>query len=240
MKGFGVKHLYIGSRDSWWPGVEYKWYPKFFLDNPNFRLVKRFGEAHFFEVLYVDPDLVFAEDFSSGDIEEEGWTFYVPEYLEGSGKGDVAIESGAAPGGTNSARLSARKNSGDFYWTSIAKAVYLGGGIDEEYHVEISFGLRAAEGLGLGDDVILVISDGDWQRQLYFVLPPGTGAHWKPELQVLLPQAVAWNQLDLSQLWQDIHGSSLPDSFYVQVINYDADGISNVAYFDYISISAYC
>jgi hypothetical protein len=237
MKRFGVTHLYIGSQASWWPAVEYKWYPEVFKDNPNFKLVKSYGDAYLFEVLYLDPDLVFAEDFNRPNLEEEGWMFYVPQDLEGNGQGDISIELGAAPQGTNSAKLVARKDTGEFYWTSIAKAVYLGGGTDDEYNVQISFGLRAAEGFGPHDDLMLVVSDGDWQRQVYFVVPPGVGAHWKPELQVPLPEAAAWNQLDLSQLWQDIHGSSLPASFYVQIINSDTDGVANVAHLDYIQIS---
>jgi hypothetical protein len=52
MKSFGITHVYVGSVATYWWVRAYRWNPQLFLSSPNFRLIKRIGEAYLFQVSY--------------------------------------------------------------------------------------------------------------------------------------------------------------------------------------------
>jgi hypothetical protein len=55
MKSFGITHVYVGSVATYWWVRDYRWNPQLFLSSPNFRLIKRIGEAYLFQVSYENP-----------------------------------------------------------------------------------------------------------------------------------------------------------------------------------------
>lgn len=61
MRQFSITHVYVGSKASYQWERDFKWVPRLFLDNPNLKIIKRFGEAYLFEVVYSDS--VFYDDF---------------------------------------------------------------------------------------------------------------------------------------------------------------------------------
>jgi hypothetical protein len=115
------------------------------------------------------------------------------------------------------------------------KEVRLGNDIDDTSRVHLSFCFSAVSGFGVGDELMLLVSDTEWENQVYLQTLPG--ALWGPQWQVLLPDTGQVREVDLTELWRSIHGCSLPNSFYVQVVNLDRDGVANVAHLDYIQIS---
>lgn len=52
MKSFGITHVYVGSAATYWWVRAYRWNPQLFLSSPNFRIIKRIGEAYLFQVSY--------------------------------------------------------------------------------------------------------------------------------------------------------------------------------------------
>jgi len=69
MRQFRITHVFVGSKESYWPGRDFKWDPRLFRVNPNFKLTKRFGDAYLFEFIYSDPDPVFSDDFQYTDLD---------------------------------------------------------------------------------------------------------------------------------------------------------------------------
>ncbi|NWG09262.1 MAG: hypothetical protein HXX80_02955 [Nitrososphaerales archaeon] len=52
----------------------------------------------------------------------------------------------------------------------------------------------------------------------------------------MLPQKEGYFEFNLSELWEEINDEPLPRTIFVQLDNYDFDGIANVAYMDYLQI----
>jgi hypothetical protein len=56
MQHFNITNVYVGWGSSMVNNYEYQWNPMLFLDNPNFQLVKNFGNAYLFQVNYTNPN----------------------------------------------------------------------------------------------------------------------------------------------------------------------------------------
>jgi hypothetical protein len=59
MNHFNITYVFVGSGVSAMDGGIHKWNPKLFLGNPNFKLVKNFGDAYLFQYSYTNNDAVF-------------------------------------------------------------------------------------------------------------------------------------------------------------------------------------
>jgi hypothetical protein len=55
MKHLNITDIYVGSGVSAFDDYEYQWNPKLLLGNPNFKLLKNFGNAYLFQFNYTDP-----------------------------------------------------------------------------------------------------------------------------------------------------------------------------------------
>jgi hypothetical protein len=56
MQRFNITDVYVGSGVSASDDWEHQWNPKLFLGNPNFKLVKNFGNAYLFQFNYTNPN----------------------------------------------------------------------------------------------------------------------------------------------------------------------------------------
>jgi hypothetical protein len=80
MKHFNVTDIYVGSGVSAVGDWEHQWNPEQFLDNPNFKLLKNFGNAYLFQVNYTDPNITTPDDFNHTNSHEFGSQTYGSGY----------------------------------------------------------------------------------------------------------------------------------------------------------------
>jgi len=225
-----ITHIYVGTKNS---GLTHegfnktKWDPYLFLGNPNFYLVKRCGNAYLFGFLYRDPQLIFLDSFENPDVSSIGWNLASHKASESSAINDFSIVSENSFEGKYSARITA-KSSGTPCWTSIHRQIYTA----QPLNISISFYLKPTHGFGHQDDLMLIVSDAYWQNQIYF-RTRNLGVKCNP---IFLPNSGGYFEFNLSELWQRVCNQSLPETFFIQFINYDADGVENVAYIDTVAV----
>jgi len=225
-----ITHVYIGSKSS--PLLKIlrrnetltKWDPLLFLGNPNFKLVKKIGGAYLFEFNLTDRQVVLSDSFEYANLDQGGWRIG----LRGDGVGDVVTTSKNAFEGSNSLILRA-KSEGEPFWQSVFRRVY----VSDPSNVTLSFYLNATIGFGPKDALMLIVSDVYWDKQLYFVTNPRTPIRFTP---IYLPSSEGYFEFNLSRLWEGIHNEQLPESFFIQMLNYDVDGVGNVAHIDSIAV----
>jgi hypothetical protein len=226
-----VTHIYVGSKCTPLPLVvrgearEYKWDPHLFLGNPNFRLVNKVGNAYLFEFRLADPQVVLADSFEYANLDQGGWQ--IEEC--GDGRGSVIITQDITFDGSRNLRLYA-KSEGEYYRIGIWRRVY----VPDPSNVTLSFHLEATTGFGPKDALMVVISDTRWDKRLHFTTNVGIPVGYAP---THLPSPEGYFEFNVSRLWEDLHNEQLPRSFYISILNYDADGIRNMAHVDAVAIS---
>jgi len=231
LKSNNITHVYIGSKSTALPliirgsSIPTKWNPYLFINNPNFKLVKRIGNAFLFECLLVDPRMVLMDGFEYDNLDYGGWK--VVE--QGNGTGSSAIVDECAFEGSRSLLLRVRSEKAP-YWLSVLRPVHL----YDSSNVTMSFYVNAVKGFGPKDALMIIISDTHWNRQLYFTTNPRVPLKY---MSVHLPSNKGYFEFNISKLWKDVHGEQLPASLFIQVLNYDEDCVENVAYIDAIGLS---
>lgn len=213
-----ITYIYVGAMSS--PLEEIlrfekktcNWDPSLFLGNPNFKLLKKIGYAYLFEFQFKDPQMILADNFDYDNLDQGGW--YIVKY--GDGEGNASIIQSTSFMESSSLVLYA-KSKGEPYLTSVLRKIY----VADTSNVTLSLNLKFATGFSSEDALILIISDTnrDNLTRAHFV---SSGHH----------------QFNVSEMWKDLHDNELPKSFYVEILNFDVDGIENVACVDSINISA--
>jgi hypothetical protein len=223
MKQSNISHMFIGSSALF---GHHSWDPLLFLGNPNFKLLKNIGASYLFGVNVKDPDthLIFMDNFECCDLNITGWKMGTSP-SEGFGYANITTER--SYDGVASVKISA-KSLDEGFWYSIYRKIY----VPITSNVVLSFYVDAANGFDAMDTFMVIVSDLSWTRQLFFAAIPNRA----DTSVVVLPMLQGYFQFDISGLWQEIHNSTLPTSFYLQAFNYDTDGIENVAYIDLIRI----
>jgi len=118
----------------------------------------------------------------------------------------------------------------DWYWSSVYTDVRLFWGTN---NVTLSFYINATERFGTSDALMIIVSDPSWKRQVYFSTNSKVPVPIEP---LVLASGEGHYEFNLSEIWKNIHDSPLPDRFFLQILNYDRDGIENVAYVGLIEI----
>jgi hypothetical protein len=212
-----ITHIYVGAMSSSLPeilGLEEKtckWDVSLFLGNPNFRLLKKIGYAYLFEFQFKDPRMVLLDNFEYDNLGQGGW--YIVKH--GDGEGNASIIQSTSFTESSSLVLYA-KSKGEPYLTSVLRKIY----VADTSNVTLSLNLKFATGFSSEDTLILIISD--TKRDNF------TRAHFTSS---------GHYQFNVSEMWKDLHDNELPKSFYVEILNFDVDGIENVACVDSINIS---
>jgi len=213
-----ITHIYVGAMSSPIQKIlrsEEKtcnWDPSLFLGNPNFKLLKKIGYAYLFEFQFKDPQMILADNFDYDNPDQGGW--YIVKH--GDGEGNASIIQSTSFTESNSLVLYA-KSKGEPYLTSVLRKIYAA----DTSNVTLSLNLKFATGFSSDDTLLLIISD--TSRDNF------TRAHFASSEHY---------QFNLSGMWEDLHDNELPKSFYVEILNFDVDGIGNIVCVDSINISA--
>lgn len=185
-----------------------------------------YGRNH----IFANEVAILRDGFEYVEPEIGGWVFHAPQ--EDTGRGNVSTSNLYSHYGNRSLVLKARKTSGSWYWCSAIKRVRL---YNNHSTVNLSFHLKANEGFGEKDAFMIVISDLSWKQQVYFSTNTKVSVPVPP---VPLSSVTDYFEFELSRIWENFYSDLLPETFYIQLMNYDSDGIENTAYVDEIVIRA--
>jgi len=231
MQHWNVSHVFVGVKVIYWMFGNYGWNSELFLGNPNFKLIKNFGDAYLFELEEYNPDIVLLDDFEYANWGQNGWQ----SDSFGNGLGNVTVATDSGYNGSRCLRITAQSvptirewELKYAYW--ISREIFVLNNSD----VALSFYLDATEGFRESDTFAVLISDVEHGQSMVITTPNGVfdgapGAITMDSRQGLF-------SYDLSRKWQQVFNSSLPSSFVLQFVNYDFDGIKNVAYIDNIEV----
>ena len=217
LRKFNFTHVFVGEKVFVAPGLkpfEFRdWEPTFFLNNPNFKLVKCIGGSYLFEITYLDPYAVFYESWE--DLDQ--WR--ILKY--GSGYYNLTV---IPSDDANKLQISIKKIEGTRCSIVIDRPI--GTFKTESYDILLSFDIQL-ENFNPKDYVIIFIYDEDWTRRIAITTPnPGGGALKENEAFEILNSSGRYS-INISELWYRVYGSNLPRKFILQIIVGDVDGITN-------------
>jgi len=222
-----ISHVYVGSNGAYWWFKKHKWDHSLFLGNPNFKLVKNFGDAYLFQFNYTSPHTVFFDDFEHKQWDEDGWR----AYFYGNGVTNVTITNSSGQGSGQCLKMTSQAS----YTISETKCASY---IEREIFVEnnsditLSFRLNASEGFHGKDTFAAIVSNVYRNQSVIIATPNGVFqdyAHTTP---------LNGTSFDLSAMWHKAYDSSLPTDLILEFVNYDTDGIKNVAYVDDVTVTS--
>ncbi|MEM3549953.1 MAG: hypothetical protein QXV01_02550 [Candidatus Bathyarchaeia archaeon] len=229
---FNISHVFVGSDAGYWWFKWQKWDPLLFLGNPNFKLVKNFGNAYLFEFNYSSPYTVFFDDFKRARLDEFGWQIQ----SHGNGFGNATIVKGAMQG------LEALKITAEAFYSidnvrfaySISRKIFVG----NNSKVAFSFYLNASEGFNGKDSLVFVFSNIHRNQSIVITTPGGLYENYAYKVTLAEKQGFFEFNGDesLSALWLKWYKSSLPNVLFLDIINYDTDGVRNTAYIDNLKV----
>jgi len=231
MKQFNITNIYVGAGVSSYESAKHRWGPLLFLGNPNFDVVKNLGNAYLFQCNYVDANLIFFDDFEREDWEKYGWQ---TQYY-GNGLGNVEIASGFGYNSQRSLRISTQAMYTVSKWKygrSISRVIFVPNSTD----VTFSFYLRAIEGFH-GKDTFAVVISNIYHNQTVIVTTPGGVYEGYANAKTLSGFEDVFS-VNLSESWRQLFSSSLPNTLVFELVNWDIDGIKNVAYLDDVVVTA--
>jgi len=102
--------------------------------------------------------------------------------------------------------------------------------------VTLSFDLDATKGFHGEDTFALIISNSN-QSQAIVIATPNNFLHNYSNTTILKSNKGSFS-LDISQLWQDSYGNSIPSTIILNMANYDFDGIKNDVQIDNILVAS--
>jgi hypothetical protein len=231
MKHFNITDIYAGSGISPWDGGIHRWNPRLFLGNPHFGLTKKFGNAYLFHLNYTDTDRVFYDDFEHIDWEEDGWqTGYY-----GNGLGNVAIATDFGYLSQRSLRITTQAIYSVSEWKYaryVSREVF----VPNDSDVVLSFYLKATEGFHGNDTFAVIVSNVYRNQSMIVATPHGVYEDYVNRIPLMFLEGPF--SCDLTTSWQQFFNSSLPSTFVLEFVNWDFDGIRNIAYVDNVNIVA--
>lgn len=234
MKSYNITHIFVGAYATYWWSGDYKWNPLIFLGNPNFKLLKKFGESYLFETSLFDPKIALLDEFDYENLMDVGWALGE----RGLGAGEVKITS---MNGDSCLFLNAtNKANGDleslyFYELQAGREVYL----DDISNVTLSFYLNMSSGFGQLDAIAIVVSNIWANMSICFATPNSLFQNWNlNQTRMFRLENREGNFIfNLSESWFQVYGSDLPNKLLLQIRNLDVDGVPNLAFLDSLMIS---
>jgi hypothetical protein len=231
MQHWNISHVFVGTRVVYWVFGNLGWNSELFLGNPNFKLVKNFGDAYLFKLEEYDPDIVFLDDFEYTIWSRNGWQ----SDSFGNGLGNVTVTTDSGYNGSRCLRITAQSvpkvqewELKYAYW--ISRKIFVLNNSD----VTLSFYLDATEGFSGNDTFAVLISDFEHGQSIVITTP--NGVYDGAASAITTDRRQGLFSYNLTRKWQQLFNSSLPRSFVLQLVNYDFDGIKNVAYIDNIEV----
>jgi hypothetical protein len=230
MRSWNVSYVFVGTNVIY---EALKWNPELFLGNPNFKLTKNFKDSYLFKLEEYDPTVTFLEDFEYTPWDRNGWR----NYSWGNGLGNATITNGTGANGSRSLTIKAQAvptvrewELRYAYW--VEREIFASNDSD----VTLSFYLDATEGFGGNDTFALLISNIQSSQTIVIATPKGIFQSY-PSAAILDGHRGLFSY-NLSKMWRQVFNSSLPQTFVLQLANYDFDGIPSVAHVDNITVTA--
>jgi len=228
MGRFNITNIYAGSA---WSGGAHRWNPMLFLGNPNFKLKQNFGNACLFQFNYMDPNIVFLDDFEHALLYEAGWH----KDYSGNGLGNVTITTNFGCDDSSCLRMTSQVMPTVLEWKyvyCISREIFLQNNLD----VTLSFHLNATEGFD-GKDTFAVLISNVYRNQSMVITTPN-GVYDDYAYAKTLDESEGSFSFDLSMFWRQMLNSSLPNTLILELVNYDFNGVENVACIDDIKITS--
>ena len=239
MENFNITNIYVGEGVSSSDGGRHKWYHKLFLGNPNFELVKNFGNAYLFQFNYTDLSTVFFDDFEHILWYRDGWA---ARYY-GNGLGDVTITTDFGYDSSRCLRITAQA----VYTPSLRELryeVFREIFVQNNSDVTLSFYLNATQGFhnkSPFNDTFAVFISNVYRNQSMVITTPN-GIYEGYAHAISLDGFAGFFEFNgsssLSTLWHQMFNSSFPNPFILEFVNYDFDGVENVVYIDNITVTS--
>jgi hypothetical protein len=235
MKHLNITNIYLGSGVSPWDDSKHQWNPRLFLGNPNFKLVKNFGNAYLFQFNYTDPNIVFLDDFEHARWDENAWQAYAYGY----GLSNITTVTNSGYGSGRCLRMTAQVVPEPWEWM-YARYAFREIYVQNNSDVTLSFYLNATEGFH-GKDTFAVFVSNVYRNQSMIIATPNS-VYESYVHAVSLGRSEGYFEFkgsnSLSTLWRQMFNSSLPNTFILELVNLDFDGVENVAYIDNIKVTS--
>jgi hypothetical protein len=220
----------VGARaTSWWVG-DFAWNPLLFLGNPNFELIQNFGGAYLFQFNYTNGSIAFQDEFKNAKWYAEGWQ----AGFIGNGQGNVSLASDSE--GLKMTAEAVYTASEWQYATYISRDIF----VPNDSDVTLSFYLNATQGFN-GRDTFAAVVSNIYGNQTFVITTPN-GVYQNYQHSESLPTSEGFFTFEgnnsLSTMWRQAYNSSLPGQFVLQFVNWDFDGIQNVAYLSNVTVTA--
>lgn len=232
MKHFNITDVYVGSGVSASDDWEHQWNPELFLDNPNFELIKNFGNAYLFQFNYTNPNIVFLDNFEYAHWYDDGWQTYI--YGNGISNVTVAENSGCSSGRCLETTAQAIPSP----WELMdARYVFREIYVQNNPNVTLSFYLNATNGFH-GKDTFAVSVSNVYRNQSMIIATPNSIFENYTNTISLDSSEGSFGSYNLSAYWRQMFNSSLPSALILGLVNLDFDGVPNVAYVGNITITS--
>jgi hypothetical protein len=231
MENFNVTNIYVASGVGSWDDGKHKWDPKLFLGNPNFKLVKKVGDAYLFQFDYINPNIVFFDDFEHVPWNKYGWQ----THSYGNGLGNVTITTDFGYDSQGCLKITAQVIYTITEWR-YTRYVFREIFVQNNSDVTFSFYLNATEGFH-GQDHFAVLISNIYRNQSIVITTP-VWIYDGYAYAISLSKNEGLFEIPLSNLWRQMFNSSVPNPFILEFVNYDFDGIENVAYVDNIMVTS--
>jgi len=235
LRHFNITDIYVGSGVSIVDDWEHKWSPELFLDNPNFELVKNFGNAYLFQFNYTNPNIVFLDNFEYAHWYDDEWQ----TSIYGNGISNVTIASN--PGGISGKFLKITAQAVPISWEWMCmRDVYREIYVQNNSNVNLSFYLNATENFHDNDTFAIFVSNVYRNESVIIATPNSVYEHYPNTFS--LPNSEGYFEFNgsknsLSAQWQNMFHSSLPSTLILELVSLNFDGINNVAYISNIEIT---
>jgi hypothetical protein len=231
---WNISYVFVGSHVASTSINSPTWVPELFLGNPNFKLVKNFGDSYLFKVEENNATVVFADDFEHASWDQNLWKIY----SWGKGLGNATINDNSDSSGSKQLAITAQSLpiSGQWelqYSYRVERDIFVPSNTTE---VTLSFYLNALQGFSGNDTFAIVVANTQHTQRIVFTTPNGVYPDY-PDVTVLNSREGLFSY-NLSEVWEGLFNSSLPQRFVLQLVNYDFDGVPNVAYVDNITVTS--
>jgi hypothetical protein len=234
MRYWNITYIFVGSHVAYTSVNPPEWVPELFLGNPNFKLVKNFGDSYLFKVEESNPNVIFMEDFEHANWDQNLWK----NYSWGKGLGNATISNSVGSSGSKQLEITAQALPIPGQWElqysyRVERDIFVASNSTE---VTLSFYLAALKGFSGNDTFALVIADTNHTQRIVFTTPNGVYPDYPGVTVLNSPESMF--SYSLSEIWENMFNSSLPQRFVLQLVNYDFDGVPNIAYVDNITVTS--
>jgi hypothetical protein len=231
MKQFNITHIYVGAGVSSWDDWIHWWNPKLFLGNPNFNLVKNFGEAYLFNFTYTNASIVFLDDFDAL-WDQNGWQ----TSFDGNCLGQATVSSSFGYNDSRCLKMTAQivpTATESEFASWVSREIY----VLNNSRVAFSFYFNATVGFNGKDTFAVMISDSYHNQSLVMATPNGIYETYKDNIPLDRFEGFV-EESDLNATWNQMFNSPLPNPFILEFVNCDFDGAQNVVYIDNVMVTS--